>query len=316
MTVLQQLCQFAICISRMAGVMATEHAVKRVSWASSRNKTSRVGGGIPFPSAKAGVKCFWGPVGRVSFPGTSSLREVEPGTQQSNHLGKSVHCSSASLDTKPQGQKKKTTKPELERWERWCARWLDHTSRFCSQRSFFSQLLEMAKSRILKHSQSWRHPVTAKVTLQSFIRAHVNGVNREVQTVHWEAGKEGGCRDRCQERQEKRRIDSCQLESHSLVEALRFAHGGSMSNISGKNILVNILLDKALASSSIFGGEDHVSGNHEERALLENILCIKQFQAHWDEANLPQLWGRLRPMLSPGVFFFHFSGPEKLVLGS
>ena len=30
-------------------------------------------------------------------------------------------------------------------------------------------------------------------------------VNREVQTVNWEAGKEGGCRDRCQERPEKQK---------------------------------------------------------------------------------------------------------------
>ena len=28
-------------------------------------------------------------------------------------------------------------------------------------------------------------------------------VNRDMQTVNWEAGKEGGCRDRCQERPEK-----------------------------------------------------------------------------------------------------------------
>ena len=33
--------------------------------------------------------------------------------------------------------------------------------------------------------------------------ANQRRVNREVQTVNWEAGKEGGCRDRCQEGPEK-----------------------------------------------------------------------------------------------------------------
>ena len=47
-----------------------------------------------------------------------------------------------------------------------------------------------------------------KLSFQMNLKLITRGrVNREVQTVNWEAGKEGGCRDRCQEGPEKGTIN-------------------------------------------------------------------------------------------------------------